>query len=108
MTFNIGSQNAGQINNVAGDMYVSGGQHGVAGTPEAARQISRTLRRSVATLPLEGRDAEAARSAVDEIDAGLEREQPDRSRIAGALVEPLQALAGWLGDLGAPVLQLLG
>jgi hypothetical protein len=128
MTFNIGSQNAGQINNVAGDMHVSGGQHGVVGTPEVARQISRNLRRSVATVQLDRRSAQAARAEVDEIDAGLSREQPDRARVAGALerltrllsatgalaaagaalVEPLQALAGWLGELGAPVLQLLG
>jgi hypothetical protein len=127
MTFHIGSQHANQINNVAGDMHLSGGQHGYVGDPEVGRQISRHLRRSVERAGLDGRSAVAARAEVDEIDAGLAAGRPDRSRIAGALerltrllsatgalaaagaalVEPLQALAGWLGELGAPVLQLL-
>lgn len=42
MTFNIGSQNAGQIDNVGRDQYISGGQHGVVRTLEVARQIVST------------------------------------------------------------------
>jgi hypothetical protein len=128
MTFNIGSQQAGQINNVQGDQHIAGGQHAVFGTDAVARQAARDLRRALAEATIDRRNAAGARRELDEIDAGLGAARPDRHRVAGALerltrllssagalvtagaalVEPLRALAGWLGGLGAPVLQLLG
>ena len=128
MTFNIGSQEANQINNVEGNQYLHGGQHGVVVTTQEARGLAADLRQALPGAALGRRDAGAARAAIDEVEAGLAGAQPDRPRVAAglerltrlltatsalatagaALVEPLRGLAGWLGDLGAPVLALLG
>jgi hypothetical protein len=128
MTFNIDNQNANQINNVEGDQYLYGGQHGAIVTTHDARRLAADLRRALPSSALGRRDAGAARVAIDEVEAGLADPKPDRSRVAGglerltrllsatgalvgagaALVEPLRGLAGWLGALGAPVLALLG
>lgn len=122
MTFNIGSQHAANINNVAGNMYVTGGQRGLLVTGDAARHAAHDLRIAVAAA-----GSDAATTDAAEIEAGVAAEQPDRPRLAGmlerltrlltstgafvtagaALVTPLQALAVWLGTLGAPVLGLL-
>jgi len=120
MTFNIGSQQAGQINNVDGDQYLHGGQHGVVVTTDDARRLAADLRRALPNTTLSRKDAHTARAAIDEIDAGLTGTQPDRPRVAGgverltrllsaagglvgagaALAGPLSGLAGWLGGLG--------
>lgn len=127
MTFNIGSQTAGNINNVGGDQRITGGQHATVVTHEAARQAVLDLRDGLATSPLDEVTAASARARVEEIDADIQAPQPDRSRIArslerltrllvgagslvtagGALLGPLQTLAGWLGTLGKPILALL-
>jgi len=44
MTFNIGGQNAGIINNVAGDQHITGQQHGTLVTTEDARRVLGDLR----------------------------------------------------------------
>jgi hypothetical protein len=51
--FNVASQRAGVINNVAGDQRVQGGQHGAAAPtiPEVKEQLSR-LRGSAKALDL--------------------------------------------------------
>jgi hypothetical protein len=127
MTFNIGKQTGGNINNVAGDQYITGGQQGVVVTPEAARQAVVDLRAGLRITPLEKQTAAAAEAEVTQIESELRGSQPDRRRVAGslerltrlllsagslasagaALVQPLQTLAGWLGTLGAPILHLL-
>ncbi|GAB4584538.1 hypothetical protein [Nocardia sp. IFM 10818] len=118
MTFNIGSQQ-GNINNVAGDQTIYGGQHGKfesTGPVEFAVELADALRRM--GLDRAAADAEAMQRE-------LARPQPDResisarlTRIAQAVVavagaesavhKPLVALARWLGAAGAPVLALLG
>jgi hypothetical protein len=127
MTFNIGNMHANQINNVEGNQYLYGGQHGVVVTTQHARSAAADLRRALPAAALDRRDAGAARAAIDEVEAGLAGPQPDRPRVAGGLerltrllsaagalagagatlVEPLRSLAGWLGELGMPVLALL-
>ena len=124
----INNQYANQINNVERDQYIYGGQHGVAATTQDARRLAADLRRALPSAALGRRDNGAARAAIHEVEAGLAGPQPDRSRVArglerltrllsatgalvgagAALVEPLRGLAGWLGELGAPVLGLLG
>jgi len=127
MTFNIGSQTGGVINNVAGDQQITGGQRGIVVPTGVARQAVRDL---IAALDVESLDETAgqqARSHAGQIDAELAKGEPDRSRVASvlerltrlltsagslatagaALVGPLQTLAGWLGELGAPVLRML-
>jgi hypothetical protein len=127
MTFNIGGQNAGIINNVAGDQHITGQQYGTLVTTEDARRALGDLRGAVTTAGL-GRDAAAdAHAHVAEMDAALPAGQPDKPRFARALerltqllaaagslasggtalLGPLHALAGWLGALGGPILALL-
>jgi hypothetical protein len=127
MTFNIGGQNAGIINNVAGDQHITGQQHGTLVTTEDARRVLRDLRGAVTTAGL-GKDTAAdAHAHVAEMDAALQAGQSDKPRFAwalerltrllaaagslasggAALLGPLHALAGWLGALGGPILALL-
>jgi hypothetical protein len=127
MTFNIGSQSGGVINNVQGDQNITGGQHGTLVTTADARQALGSLGQAVATAGLDKTAAAQAHAELAEMDTTLRAEQPDRSRFAralerltrllaaagslvtsgAALVGPLQALAGWLGALGVPILHLL-
>jgi hypothetical protein len=128
MSFNIGNQNAGVINNVAGDQRIHGGQHGTLVTTEDALHTVGDLRAALAQVALDPDTSAVAREHVDEIESELRHEpEPDRAKVAetlerltrvltaagavttagAALVGPLQALAGWLGNLGGPVLALL-
>ena len=128
MSFNIGSQKAGIINNVAGDQRVVGGQHGTLVTTEDALNTVGELRAALDQVALDPETRAAAQGHVEEIESELqERPEPDRAKVAGvlerlarlltaagavttagsALVGPLQALAGWVGALGAPTLALL-
>lgn len=127
MTFNIGSQSGGIINNVAGDQHIAGGQRGRAVTAEAARRAVNDLRTVLAAAPLDEATAAEAQEQVEAIDAEVQRPQPDRPRVARslesltrvlaaagslatagtALIGPLYTLAGWLGVLGEPVVRLL-
>ncbi|KAB7741965.1 hypothetical protein GA707_17385 [Nostocoides sp. F2B08] len=128
MTFNIGSQNAGVVNNVAGNQRIEGGQYGTLVTTEDALHAVSDLRAALDRVTLDQNTAVVANEHVDEIESELHSEpEPDRARVAqalerltrlltaagavatagAALLGPLQALAGWLGGLGAPVLALL-
>jgi hypothetical protein len=127
MTFHIGSQTGGIINNVARDQRVTGGQHGTVVTTEAALRAVHELREALGAAALDARTSTEARARVGEIDTELRTPQPDRSRVAGCLerltrllaaagsfatagvvlVGPLQTLARWLGTLGEPILRLL-
>lgn len=127
MTFNIGSQSGGVINNVAGDQHITGQQQGTLVTTEDARRALGDLRSAVTTAGLGGDNADDATAHVAEMDAALQAGQPDKPRFAralerltrllaaagslasgsAALLGPLHALAGWLGALGGPILALL-
>ena len=127
MTFNIGSQSGGVINNVAGDQHITGQQYGTLVTTEDARRALGELRQGVTTAGLGGDAAADAHAHVAEMDAALKAGQPDKPRFAralerltrllsaagslaasgAALLGPLHALAGWLGALGGPILALL-
>jgi hypothetical protein len=127
MTFNIGSQSGGVINNVAGDQHITGQQYGTLVTSEDARQALGDLRHAVGSAGLGEATAAEAHADVAEMDEVLRAERPDKRRFAGALerltrllsaagslatsgaalLGPLHALAGWLGALGGPILALL-
>lgn len=127
MTFNIGSQSGGVINNVAGGQNITGQQYGTLVTTEDARRALGELRHAVTTAGLGEGAAADAHAHVAEMDATLQADQPDRPRFAralerltrllsaagslatsgAALLGPLHALAGWLGTLGGPILSLL-
>jgi hypothetical protein len=123
VTFNIENQNAGVINNVAGDQRVTGGQSGTLVTLDAARAAVQGLRDVIASTPaLEGADAD-----LDEIDAEMRKDAPDRPTVAdrlrrltgllvsagsvvssgAAIVGPLQTLVAWLGQVGEPIARML-
>jgi hypothetical protein len=127
MTFNIGSQTGGVINNVAGDQRITGSQQGVLVTAEDARQALGSLRQAVTGAGLDETTEAQAQAHLTEMDTTMRAAQPDRSRFAralerltrllaaagpfaaagAALAGPLQALAVWLGALGEPILRLL-
>jgi hypothetical protein len=127
MTFNIGSQSGGVINNVAGDQHITGQQYGTLVTTEDARQALGDLRHGVTSAGLGGGTAADADAQVAEMDSALQAGRPDKPRFAralerltrllsaagslatsgAALLGPLHALAGWLGALGGPILALL-
>jgi hypothetical protein len=127
MTFNIGNQTGGVINNVAGDQHISGGQQGVLVTTEDVRQTLASLRQAVTVASLDQATEAGAQAEIAEMDEAVRAERPDRHRFAralerltrllaaagslatagAALTGPLQALANWLGTIGEPVLHLL-
>jgi hypothetical protein len=127
MTFNIGSQSGGVINNVAGDQHISGPQQGILVTTGDARRALGELRHAVTAAGLDQAAAAAAGTQLAEMDEVLRAEHPDKPRFAGALerltrllaaagslasgatalIGPLHALAGWLGAIGGPILALL-
>ncbi len=124
MPFNIGSQQAGVINNVDGDQTIHGGQTGNAVTDP--RALLDRVRQELATLP----SAITSRvyPELDAVDAELAAPQPNQpaaiSRLgrvintltsAGALamtgsglLASLTALANSFGQLGRPLLRFLG
>jgi hypothetical protein len=127
MTFNIGNQNAANINNVGRDQHITGGQTGIVVTSEQARQALADLRVGVKATRLDPVTSVAAETELRDVEAGLRQPEPDRARIAprlerltrillaagslasagSALVAPLRTLAQWLGPLGEPILGLL-
>jgi hypothetical protein len=127
MTFNIGNQNAANINNVGRDQHITGGQTGIVVTSDQALQALAELRAGVKATRLDPVSSIAAEKELRDIEADMSRPEPDRTRIApkverltrvllaagslasagSALVGPLGMLAQWLGALGAPILDLL-
>jgi hypothetical protein len=100
---------------------------GVTVTDEGARRAVGELRSALATVALDQPAAAEARDHVAKIEAAMQAPQPNKSRVAkvlerltrlldaavslatasAAIIGPLQALAGWLGHLGVPILGLL-
>jgi hypothetical protein len=127
MTFNIGNQNAGNINNVGRDQHITGGQTGIVVTPDQAWQAFAELRAGVRAAQLDPATSVAADKELSDVESGLRQPKPDRARIAprlerltrlllaagslasagSALVAPIRILAQFLGALGAPILGLL-
>jgi hypothetical protein len=127
MTFNIGSQTAGIINNVQGDQRITGGQQGMQVTTAAVRQALGDLREALAATTLDEATAASTNAQMTELDAAMRTASPDRPRFAHALERltrllaaagslatagasltgPLQTLAAWLGTVGDPILRLI-
>jgi hypothetical protein len=130
MTFNIGSQSGGVVNNVAGNQRIEGGQHGVQISREDAASAAAALRDLLAGTDLSALSPEE-RANVHE-DAGaitdeMASPQPSPDKVVGhlerltsvlsaagafagagaALIGPLTSIASWLGPVGASVLAML-
>jgi len=125
MPFNIGSQQAGVINNVEGNQTIHGGQTGNAVTDP--RALLDRVRQELAALPLPSGITSRIYPELDAVDAELRSPQPDHpaaisrlgqiiSRLKSAgtlattgsgLLTSLTALINSFGDLGRPLLHLL-
>jgi hypothetical protein len=122
MTFHISSQNAHLINNVAGDQW----NQATLRDADALEQV-RQLRNALDTAGLAPAVATQARAHLDDAETELAQQTPSKPDVAdrlkqvtrilvsagglatagGALLGPLGALAGWLGGLGRPILDML-
>jgi hypothetical protein len=125
MTFNIGSQTGGIINNVAGNQTIRGDQQGVTVSSGEARQAAVDLVEAVKRSHLQ-KDPVVIDQA-EQINAEMRTAEPDKSKVAASLdklaklistagewakagaavVGPMWTLAKWLGQLGGPILGLL-
>lgn len=122
MVFNIGSQHAEQINNVAGNQW----NQVTIGDEEARRQV-RSLRAALERAGLPADVEPGAWAYLHDVETEMQRPAPRKVVVArglkkltdvvlsaGALANagaavagPLGAVAGWLGGLGKPILDVL-
>jgi hypothetical protein len=105
-TFNIGSQNAASIQNVAGDSVIEGGVHASATweTVELRNAIERAQEEAV------GLGLPAVNEALAAAASEAAQEKPDRDRVAsffGTAVRRLRE-AGALADAGTSLVEALG
>ncbi|MFC8435752.1 hypothetical protein [Streptomyces sp. NPDC057253] len=127
MSFHIGSQQ-GNINNVAGDQTIHGGQHGQFATATDPRALLGVLRTELDRLGLPPDVAHQVNTEVESLDAELASPSPDRPTMAerlvritglvtaagaavtagGTLAGALTSLAAWLGPIGDSVLRVIG
>ncbi|MEU0947909.1 hypothetical protein ABZ379_35180 [Streptomyces canus] len=127
MTFNIGSQQ-GNINNVAGDQTIHGGQHGQFAMTTDPRAMLGLLRSELDRLALPPDVASQVNTEVASLDAELASPAPDRTTMAqrlvritrlvtaagaavtagGTLAGALSSFAAWLGPIGDSVLRAIG
>lgn len=129
MTFNIGNQNAGTINNVEGDQNVRGGQRATIHVHQDVRQGRDALAGLWSAIDASPEAAEdtLARGEIVRIDDALRGPEPDRMAAASALerltrrlaslgalaaagasfVGPIRALAQWLGPVADSVSAML-
>jgi hypothetical protein len=97
-TFNIGTQNAGAIQNVGGDLVVHDGIHGTANVHVTElRDRLAQLREEIDGLGLPAEAHAAASKALAEAEAEAAAPAPRSKRIAGSL----RRLTDTLNDAGA-------
>lgn len=119
MTFNIGSQQ-GNINNVAGNQAIHGGQQGNFTAASDPRALLGALRAELDRMSLPPDIARQVNGEVTSLDAELGSQTPDRPTVAqrlvritrllasagtmvttgGALAGVLSSFAAWLGPIG--------
>jgi hypothetical protein len=107
-TFNIGSQNAGSIQNIGGDMVVHDGIHG---SPDVhvveLRRCLAELKAEMDDLPLPPQTRAAATEALAEAEAEAAAPKPRSKRLGDSLRRATNALseAGALTNAGALALR---
>jgi hypothetical protein len=127
VSFNIGSQQAGVINNVQGDQAIRGGQVVIITSSSDAQAVLRELRNEVHSLSLDVERPNEVVGRLDEMEQELQRPDPDRSRFGERLTRITQILTAadafvsaenglgaaitrlgeWLGPFGAAALRVL-
>jgi chorismate mutase len=110
-TFNIGSQNAGSIQNVGGDLVIRGGIRGTA-TVQVAQLQGRLadLRQEIDRVALPADSRAVAMQALAEADAEAAAPAPRPSRIAQSLRRVTETLedAGVLASAAVGAARALG
>jgi chorismate mutase len=110
-TFNIGSQNAGSIQNVGGDLVIRGGIRGTA-TVQVAQLQGRLadLRQEIDRVTLPADSRAVAMQALAEADAEAAAPAPRPSRIAQSLRRVTETLedAGVLASAAVGAARALG
>jgi hypothetical protein len=121
--FNIGSQQAGSINNVAGDFNVGTFESSL----QTGNQLVTDLRRALDQTEMPARTRTEVGRELNAVERELGRPQPDKATVAerlerltkmltgaGALATAantvlpiLHTLAGWLGGAGAGLAALI-
>jgi hypothetical protein len=108
VNFNIGQQNAANIQNIAGDAKIEGGVHATATweTLELRRTIART-REEVAGLALAPEALDTVNQSLDAATQEAAADKPDRYKVGEHLASAAQALkeTGALVGAGAAVVQ---
>jgi hypothetical protein len=110
-TFNIGSQNAGSIENVGGDMVVRGGIHGTANVHILElRDRLAEVKAEVDRLALPAATRAAASKALADAEAEAAAPDPRPNRIRDSLRRVTSALedGGALATAGAGLGRALG
>ena len=117
MAIHVGSQNAGQINNVEGTRHISGGQVVTTVTIADAVAAAHAVRLALHNVSLPAAVSDRLHQDAAALEQDLAACAPDRGRVAGrlerittelnrwgalagagaALEGPLRTLAGWLG-----------
>ena len=107
-TFNIGSQNAGSIQNVGGDMEVDHGIHGSVHVSELRGRLAE-LKAEVDLLELPTETRAAAWEALAEAEAEAAAPEPRSKRIGDSLRRVTKVLgeAGALTNAGVGLLSAL-
>ena len=127
MVFNIGNQQAGQINMAGRDQYNYGGQQGSMISIGEARDAAQALRAALEAANLPAAERAELRQDAADVERDLTTPAPDRERVAtrlermtrtlgrlgalagagAGLIGPLTVLGRWLGPLGTTLLGLL-
>ena len=109
-TFNIGQQNAANIQNIGGDATIEGGIHATATweTLELRRTIART-REEVAGLALAPEALDTVNQSLDAATQEAAADKPDRYKVGEHLAAAAHTLkeTGALVGAGAAVVQAL-
>ena len=111
MSFNIGSQSGGVVNNVAGNQRVEGGQHGVQVSREDAASAAATLRELLSRTDLSALSDED-RARVHEDAAAISDEmaspEPSPDKVVGRLerLTSILSAGGALAGAGVDVVAL--
>ena len=126
VVFKIGSQEAVNISNVAGNQYVQGPQQGNITTADVSAQLD-VIDRILDELGLSAGVLAEARKDLRDAQSAVEEAEPDKERVGSklesmtyvlksvgglvgagaALLAPLGSIIGWLGAAGQGLATLL-
>jgi hypothetical protein len=117
----------GSVNQAAGSQYFGAPNNSSSVELNIARDALQALARGLPQTPLSSVNAASANHEVSEMTREIAKPKPDKRTLAdrltrltkilsssgalmsagAALIGPIQALAGWLGTLGVPILAML-